>query len=224
MNIPQSRVECQKPDLLTSNRENPDPKQQDRTVLHKWFTTELHTKAQIPGEYEALTRRERQSVWFQITARGVPAQLHRSYFTAGCADGTFPLSCRKAKWDSSVPAWDSSSTVCRAQTSPESCMLEDVGEKGGEILSGSGKSQMLLLAFHWPLNWDSLMSTWVKLPPSRNQIYENPQTDFNGSQDWNISLNNTDGSVHAPPEKIPQESIQNRVWVHRYKHFQSVPL
>lgn len=64
MNTLQSRVDYQKPDLLRPNRENPDPKQQDRAVLNKWFTTELDAKAQIPGEYEALIWRERRNVLF----------------------------------------------------------------------------------------------------------------------------------------------------------------
>ena len=60
----------------------------------------------MPGECEALIRRERKSILFQITVRRVPVQLYHSYFIAGCTDEMFPLSFRKAKRDLSVPAWD----------------------------------------------------------------------------------------------------------------------
>lgn len=111
MNIPQSRAGSQKPDLLIPNWENSAPKQQDRRVLNKWFTTELYTEAPIPGECEALTWRERKSILFQITGRREPVQLYHSYFIAGCTDEMFPLSFRKAKRDLSAPAWDTSYTL-----------------------------------------------------------------------------------------------------------------
>lgn len=142
MNIPQSTADCQKSDLLIPNWENHDPKQQDRIVLNKWFTTELYTKEQIPGECEALIRRERKSVLFQITVRIVPVQLYHSYFIAGCTDEMFPLSFRKAKSDLSVPAWDisiaRSTAWCRRAQKALHWMIQ--GKKGEKMLSNSDMS------------------------------------------------------------------------------------
>ena len=111
MNTPQSRADCRKPDPLVPNRANPDPKQQGSAVFNKWFTTELYTKAQIPGECEALLWRERQRILFQLTLRRVPVQLYCSYLIAGCTDEMSPLSFRKAKRNLSVPAWDTSQAL-----------------------------------------------------------------------------------------------------------------
>lgn len=92
MTVVQREADDQKLDLLRPNWENTDPKQQDRTILNIWFTTELYTKAQIPGEYEALIRREKKKVLLQITVRRVPVELYHGYFIASCSDEMFPQS------------------------------------------------------------------------------------------------------------------------------------